>query len=456
MQRHDSRPLLAAYALIPEEKLREAASIEMAEKAVDISNASPKGTELGGDDIWVNDDAQLLEWGSKDGVNFVDRVACHATVRLTSIDPKHGTFQVRMQCQWAFRTLNPKGDTEISFRGVPGIRMPGLNVKVEESRIWKDLTATESTNVMSNTIFWRGTSIFFMDGFKKFNVKDFPFDRQVINLQQLDFVWRSAKDDDNYYNSMKVVWLRIETCSMLSEWLPEAALITPLNLSSRTLHEEADETGPPYWTKIQIELHIERHHQFYVRQIFFVTYMITLASCSPLAMPPTEDHMGDRLSVYGGGLLTLVAFKYGIMDHLPSVPYSTYTDDFLLYQIFTVTGCTFESLVVFRFNKYEITVDWIENCVLIVVFIAWSLYLYHAWCRKPKQRVPWPIVRKIEAEESLLSEQRLPDFFRPHSTPLTAATRSTASSSPTDESVKSLLKRAQPDSARRLTSGGSP
>ena len=37
-----------------------------------------------------------------------------------------------------------------------------------------------------------------------------------------------------------------------------------------------------------------------------------------------------RLSVYGGGLLTLVAFKYGVMDHLPSVPYPTFTDNFLL------------------------------------------------------------------------------------------------------------------------------
>jgi len=33
--------------------------------------------------------------------------------------------QVRMVCQWAFRTFSPKNDTEISYRGVPGIRVPG-------------------------------------------------------------------------------------------------------------------------------------------------------------------------------------------------------------------------------------------------------------------------------------------------------------------------------------------
>ena len=65
---------------------------------------------------------------------------------------------------------------------------------------------------------------------------------------------------------------------------------------------------------------------------------------------PMED-MGDRLSVYGGGLLTLVAFKYGVMDHLPSVPYPTFTDNFLMWQIVTIVLCMFESLLLWRFSQ---------------------------------------------------------------------------------------------------------
>ena len=34
--------------------------------------------------------------------------------------------------------------------------------------------------------------------------QDFPFDRHVIRLQNLDFVWRSYKDDDDFFDSMKI------------------------------------------------------------------------------------------------------------------------------------------------------------------------------------------------------------------------------------------------------------
>lgn len=281
--------------------------------------------------------------------------------------------------------------------------MPGLNVQVEESRIWKDLSGSERHGT-SSILFWRGISIFLMGGFKMFNVKDFPFDRQIINLQRLDFVWRSAKDDDDYHNTMKVCWLKVITCSMLAEWSSQPTLVTPLQI---TLPAEEEERGPSHCAKFRFEVRIERQHSFYVRQIYFVTYMITLASCSPLAMPPTEDHMGDRLSVYGGGLLTLVAFKYGIMDHLPSVPYSTFTDEFLLNQIFTVTFCTFESLFVFRWNAFEITVDWIENLLLLFIATVWSVYLAYVYFRKPLHRIPWDIVRE-NGDDDLLQEHQLP------------------------------------------------
>eukprot|EP00435_Cladocopium_sp_Y103_P008801 s5418_g2.t1 len=54
-----------------------------------------------------------------------DRVFCHARISILQVEPKTGMFQVRMVCQWAFRTFSPKNDTEISYRGVPGIRVPG-------------------------------------------------------------------------------------------------------------------------------------------------------------------------------------------------------------------------------------------------------------------------------------------------------------------------------------------
>ncbi|CAE7650590.1 unnamed protein product [Symbiodinium pilosum] len=318
-----------------------------------------------------------------------DRVFCKATVSVTHVDVKTGKFQVRMLCNWAFRTASPKNDTEISYRGVPGIRVPGLQTEVQESRVWKDLNDTESST-KNRTIFWRGTSIFWMTGFKKYPVSEFPFDRHVICLQQIDFVWRVHRDDDTFYDSMKVAWLEIETSSVLAEWSPLPAAVRPCD-DEEKLPLRGDGKGAtlPFASKFQLRLRIERKHGFYVRQIMVISTLITLSSCSPLAMPPTEDHMGDRLSVYGGGLLTLVAFKYGIMDHLPSVPYSTFTDDFLMGQIITVSFCILECLVVYRYTLVKTWIDEVENYFLVLLAFAWGSLLSYTWLYKPSARMKW-------------------------------------------------------------------
>mmetsp|Transcript_23919 Transcript_23919/g.53844 ORF Transcript_23919/g.53844 Transcript_23919/m.53844 type:complete len:412 (-) Transcript_23919:100-1335(-) len=359
-------------------------------------------------------------WGVAEGVeedHTVERVGCSMSVSVTSIDPKLGTFQVRMVCAWAFRTMNPNNDTEIIYRGVPGIRIPGLSVKVQESRIWKVLEG--NTN---NIIKWNGTSIFLLEGFKMYQLKDFPFDRHVIHLQNLDFVWRSQKDHDDFFDSMKIVWLQVDFKSILPEWTPGQVDIEPLQrsveennspLSPDSVKHEDEEA--PFANKFQIDLRIERAHKFYVRQIFFVTYLITLASCSPLFMRP-ED-MGDRLSVYGGGLLTLVAFKYGVMDHLPSVPYSTFTDTFLLWQVVTIIMCMLESLIVYRVtggsdqNLLDLG-DWIENITFFSVVAIWTLAMMVVWCCKGMAccRKPWEEVAEKD-DDPMNVPKNLPSFF---------------------------------------------
>ncbi|CAE7203972.1 unnamed protein product, partial [Symbiodinium natans] len=308
-----------------------------------------------------------------------------------------------MLCQWAWRTANAKNDTEISCRGVPGVRVPGLQMEVQESRVWKDLNDTESS-IKNRTIFWRGSSIFWMTGFKKYPVSEFPFDRHVICLQQIDFVWRVHRDDDTFYDSMKVAWLDIETSSVLAEWSPLPATVHPCDDGEKLANSDVKGSNLPFATKFQIRLRIERKHGFYVRQILVISTLITLSSCSPLAMPPTEDHMGDRLSVYGGGLLTLVAFKYGIMDHLPSVPYSTFTDDFLMGQIITIAFCILECLVVYRYTLVKTWIDELENYFLVILGIGWGSLLSYAWFFKPTMRSKWCRVHEEQMDDFELAQ----------------------------------------------------
>eukprot|EP00434_Breviolum_minutum_P033248 symbB.v1.2.029421.t1/scaffold3215.1/size68987/2 len=199
-----------------------------------MSPTSPTNQQLGNETKKRCDDNQcacmedLSTWHRPGGSNSEpwddmpsmasrDRVFCHTRISIIQVDPKTGMFQVRMVCQWAFRTFSPKNDTEVRNRGVPGIRVPGLEVDVLESRVWKDLESTKnneqcthcgSPNSARNTIFWRGTSIFVLRGYKRYWVRDFPFDRHVISLHQMDFVWRPTKDEANQdpFDTMKVVW----------------------------------------------------------------------------------------------------------------------------------------------------------------------------------------------------------------------------------------------------------
>ena len=67
-------------------------------------------------------------------------MVCQWAFRSLSYFEQHGPWlQADIDCSCIHRTYlgtdNPNNDTEIIYRGVPGIRIPGLSVKVQESRL---------------------------------------------------------------------------------------------------------------------------------------------------------------------------------------------------------------------------------------------------------------------------------------------------------------------------------
>jgi len=150
-----------------------------------------------------------------------------------------------------------------------------------------------------------------------------------------------------------------------------------------------------------VKLRVEHKHGFYVWQVFFPALLMTLTSVCPLAMPPQEDDMGDRLSVYGGGLLTLVAFKYAIAEHLPSVPYATFTDTYLRWQLVTVSFAAFESVLSFNVvlggvevaeedaPMYYWNLDNTENTIFYGLCLIWCVYFLYAYLYMPSAKLDW-------------------------------------------------------------------
>jgi hypothetical protein len=310
-----------------------------------------------------------------DDVQYLDKVKCHCWVRLTHIDPKNGSYEGRMKCHWALRTLNTKDRTEPRIR-VPGIRLPRLVCHVEESRIWRHFDGDSE-----KTIAWQGTSVISFTGFEIFEVHDFPFDRQIITLDLFEFVWRDDKDTDVYHEAMKIVSFTMETLSMLPEWDTYPAVIDPCDI----LHPGS---GPTFGTRFIVKLRLQRKERYYVTHIFLVSLLILVASLLPLAFEPGDAHVGDRLSIHSGGLLTLVAFKYGVSADLPSVPYATFISTFLTAQILTLVAVSGETIFAYKMVDVYIektVLDYAEDALLVGLLITWTMYFLHLALSKKRK-----------------------------------------------------------------------
>jgi len=328
-----------------------------------------------------------------DDVQYLDKVRCHAWIRMTHIDPKNGRYEGRIKVHWAFRTLNSRERTEPRNR-VPGIRLPKLVCIVEESRIWRHFE-----NDSDRTVSWQGTSVLSFSGFEMFEVNDFPFDRQVINLDLFEFVWRSDKDSDYYFEAMKVVSFTTETISMLPEWDTYPAIIEARN-------EKKPGSGPSFGTRFIVKVRLQRKEKYYITQIFMVTYLILSASLLPLALAPGETFIGDRLSLHSSGLLTLVAFKYGVSHELPSVPYNTFASTFLTAQIVTLVGVSTESIMAYKVVGTLVdgdTLNIIEDLMLYMLLLLWLVYFLHV--AFVKGRVPWTDVLQDQRDNHELKDR---------------------------------------------------
>jgi hypothetical protein len=188
-----------------------------------------------------------------------------------------------------------------------------------------------------------------------------------------EFVWRDDKDTDVYYEAMKVVSFTMETLSMLPEWDTYPAVIQPCDI----LHPGS---GPTFGTRFIVQLRLQRKERYYVTHIFLVSLLILVASILPLAFEPGEGHIGDRLSIHSGGLLTLVAFKYGVSADLPSVPYATFISTFLTAQILTLVAVSGESIFAYKMVDVYIskaTLDYFEDFLLIALLLLWLVYFGH-------------------------------------------------------------------------------
>jgi hypothetical protein len=349
-----------------------------------FSKLGPGSTEADIADIellseWISEPPPQKGLWDVDDPQFLDKVVCVACINVTLLNPKIGRFEARMKCHWCVRTPYIGERTEPRMR-IPGIRMPSLSVTVEESRLWR-----EKDKDTEKSFYWRGVSVFMLTGWEMFEVHDFPFDRQLVNFDLFDFVWRRDKDEAVYEESMRIVYFSCETQSMLPEWSPCKALVEPVNAKRPA-------RGPSYTTRFNVRLRLQRKSRYYILQVALVTTFITEAALLPMTMEPDKDVLGTRLSLYSGGLLTLTAFKFAVAEQLPSVPYATTLGRFMVFQIITLVVASFEAVLAYKVVEmnHEAVVDYVEDVVCASLMLGWFVAFVFLYKRDLQgEREPW-------------------------------------------------------------------
>merc|ERR1719433_1831125 len=91
-----------------------------------------------------------------------------------------------------------------------------------------------------HTVFWTGISVFTITGFERFEMYDFPYDRQKMSLDLLEFVWRSNKDSTDHAYSMNICAFTVETESLLPEWDVAPAIIEDRNKTPQIKQIDCD------------------------------------------------------------------------------------------------------------------------------------------------------------------------------------------------------------------------
>lgn len=287
---------------------------------------------------------------------------------------------------------------------IPGLRLLHTRCEIEESRMWREPGESK------HSILWHGTSRISFDGIEVFEIHDFPFDRQIINLDHFNFVWRVG-GDSVHGETMKIVSLVVETYSMLPEWeVGNAILIARHQADGVSASVDQNHgQGPSFCCKFSLKLRLQRKPNFYIQQVFLVSTLITSAACLPFSFNPVLAT--DRCAMHLGGLLTLVAFKYSVTSELPVVPYATFTSTFLTNQIWTIVLVIGENVL-----SYKFVISWkiipgdvmerMEGYLLVLVLVCWCTYLSYAAFKKTFKSWREVLNRQTTYDESHMPQVR--------------------------------------------------
>jgi hypothetical protein len=143
-----------------------------------------------------------------------------------------------------------------------------------------------------------------------YDLHQFPFDVQKLTIELRQ---NNPKTWDDY--ELSVVGVQFHKTGIQDlEW----------NITTPTI-KKADHK------QTNVFLYAKRKSGYYLVNVFGISCILSLMSLTIFTVP--VDIVADRLSLVLTLLLTTVAFKFVVGDSVPKVPYATYLDSYMLWNI---------------------------------------------------------------------------------------------------------------------------
>ena len=170
-----------------------------------------------------------------------------------------------------------------------------------------------------------------------FDLRRFPFDRQLLELEIESFRWTEES----------LVWMPDEAGTGFSEdfEIPEWRIA---RVGSRVETARALRSPDPF-SRFVFEIEVEREAGFYVWKVMLPLIIIVGLSWSVFWM--TEERVAGRSRITATGVLTIVAYQFVVAEELPRIAYLTLLDKMMILSFVLLAVTVVESLVIARYQE---------------------------------------------------------------------------------------------------------
>ena len=182
----------------------------------------------------------------------------------------------------------------------------------------------------------------------KFNLKSFPFDKQVLSFKIVDNYWSIQE---------RIIEPRGYTNLVLKDFLKKDDIPgwNKVSASIKNFEQEKVAFQGALWSGLEIELELERKHGYYLFKVILPIILILMVCWSVVWVDPKE--LEARLTITIVCLLSLIAYNFVIDSELPKLEYLTVLDWIVLISYIYATVPNFLSVISFRLQKTNLVMS---------------------------------------------------------------------------------------------------